>query len=65
MSRTAAEPAGMTPTTALWIALVAAVGTTAVRTLQSRLPVRVPAQRPPSEPDDDVWHPHVITGCGR
>ncbi|HYJ75103.1 MAG TPA: hypothetical protein VEV65_05845 [Kineosporiaceae bacterium] len=55
----------MTPTTALWIALVAAVGTTAVRTLHTRRPVRLPTQRPPSEPDEDAWRPHVITGCGR
>jgi hypothetical protein len=44
----------MTLTSALWIALAAAVATTAVRALRT----------PPSR-EDEEWRPHVTSGCGR
>ena len=49
----------MTITTVAWIAVAAAVTTTAVRTLRAR-PARVRART-----EDDDWHPHVSSGCGR
>jgi hypothetical protein len=54
----------MTLTTAVWISLVAAAGTTAVRALRTRpAPARVPGARRPT--GDENWHPHVMSGCGR
>jgi hypothetical protein len=54
----------MTLTTAVWICLVAAAGTTAVRALRPHpAPVRVPGARLPRV--DENWHPHVTSGCGR
>jgi hypothetical protein len=44
----------MTLTTAVWISLIAAAGTTAVRALRTR-----------PDKDDDAWRPHVTSGCGR
>ena len=53
----------MTLTSALWIALVTAAGTTAVRALRTR-PARLPVRaRLPRE--DEEWRPHVTSGCGR
>jgi hypothetical protein len=54
----------MTLTTAVWICLVAAVGTTAVRALSTR-PVRVPARATGRNSHDEEWRPHVLSGCGR
>ena len=54
----------MTFTTAVWICLVAAAGTTVVRALRTR-PVRVPVRVPPPREDEDGWRPHVTSGCGR
>jgi hypothetical protein len=54
----------MTLTTAVWICLVAAVGTTAVRALRAR-PARVPARTTRAAQDDEAWRPHVTSGCGR
>jgi hypothetical protein len=54
----------MTLTTVAWVALLAAAGTTAVRSLRHRpAPVRVRQEQP--TPDDENWHPHVTSGCGR
>jgi|tagenome__1003787_1003787.scaffolds.fasta_scaffold20356227_1 hypothetical protein len=54
----------MTLTTAVWISLVAAAGTTAVRALRTRpAPVRVPGALRATADED--WHPHVSSGCGR
>jgi hypothetical protein len=56
----------MTPTTSVWICLVAAAGTTAVRALRPQpapVRVRVPGARLPRA--DENWHPHVTSGCGR
>jgi hypothetical protein len=44
----------MTLTTAIWISLVAAAVTTAVR-----------AQHTRTDHDDETWRPHVTSGCGR
>jgi|1185.fasta_scaffold1390340_2 hypothetical protein len=56
----------MTLTTAVWISLVAAAGTTAVRALRARavtVPVRATVPRPGADVED--WHPRVTSGCGR
>jgi hypothetical protein len=56
----------MTLTTVVWISLVAAAGTTAVRTLRARavtVPVRATVPRPRADVED--WHPRVTSGCGR
>ena len=61
----ATDPAGMTLTTAAWICLVAAAGTTAVRALRRR-PAPCPRARSPAPGrTTSDWHPHVTSGCGR
>jgi hypothetical protein len=54
----------MTLTTAIWISLVAAAVTTAVRAVRTR-PVPAPARRTRTDQDDETWRPHVTSGCGR
>ena len=57
----------MTPTTAAWIAVVAAAAITTVTALRgrpARVPARVPAATQRTETDEN-WHPHVSSGCGR
>lgn len=54
----------MTFTTAVWICLVAAAGTTVVRARRSR-PARVPVQRTRPAQDEEAWRPHITSGCGR
>jgi hypothetical protein len=54
----------MTFTTAVWICLVAAAGTSVVRALRTR-PARRLVRETPAREDDDGWHPHVSSGCGR
>ena len=54
----------MTLTTAAWLTVLAACGTTAVRALHARpaaARVRVDRRRT----NGDAWHPHVTSGCGR